>query len=266
MFAAAVFGGSAARTHALPSGAEPTIPDSLKGRSGHLRVAILPTPEDTATLRSVVDTVTGSVFHYIALVPFDLKQNGRVGSFNVGRYPAERRPLSPLYRVPPGFVAVTPEMLSLAVSTHFTLEEFVSVRDQRDVWPKALVLDLRLVDKLELVMMALEDSGFVGPKLKLLSTFRTPSTTMRNARTAQAPNSRHQYGDAADFIVDADGDGRMDDLNRDGRVDLADARYLVRVILAVEAEYPDLVGGIGVYRGPFVHVDARGERARWGLQ
>ncbi len=266
MLAAVVFGGSAARTHALPSGAEPTVADSLRGRSGHLRVAILPTPEDTATLRSVADSVTGSVFHYIAMVPFAQKQNGRVGAFNVGRYPAERRLLSPLYRVPQGFIEVTPEMLSLAVSTHFTLEQFVSARDQRDVWPKAMVLDLRLVDKLELVIMALQDSGFVSPKLKLLSAFRTPSTTMRNARTAQAPNSRHQYGDAADFIVDANEDGRMDDLNRDGRVDLADARYLVRVILAVEAEHPELVGGIGVYRGPFVHVDSRGERARWGLQ
>jgi hypothetical protein len=266
MLAAAVFGGSAARSHALPSGTEPTIPDSLTGRSGHLRVAIVPATDESATLRSVADSAMGSVFHFITLVPFAQKQNGRVGTFTVGRYPAERRLLSPLYVVPAGFIEVTPEMLSMAVSTHFTLEQFVSARDQRDVWPKALVLDLRLVDKLELVIMALEDSGFVAPQLKLLSTFRTPSTTMRNARTAQAPNSRHQYGDAADFIVDSDGDGRMDDLNRDGRVDLSDARYLVRVILAVEAEHPELVGGIGVYRGPFVHVDARGERARWGLQ
>lgn len=266
MLAAAIFGGTAARTHALPSVSEPVIPDSLRGHSGQLRVAILPAREDSATLRGVADTANGTVFHFISLIPFAQKQNGRVGAFTVGRYPAERRLLSPIYRVPPGFIEVTPEMLSLAVSTHFNLEHFVSTRDQRDVWPKAVVMDMRLVDKLELIIGALQDSGFANAQLKLLSTFRTPSTTMRNARTAQAPNSRHQYGDAADFIVDSDGDGRMDDLNRDGRVDLADARYLVRLVLAVEAEYPDLVGGIGVYRGPFVHVDARGERARWGLQ
>jgi hypothetical protein len=37
----------------------------------------------------------------------------------------------------------------------------------------------------------------------------------------------------------------------------------------VEQRYPDLVGGVAPYKatrahGPFVHVDVRGERARWG--
>jgi hypothetical protein len=36
----------------------------------------------------------------------------------------------------------------------------------------------------------------------------------------------------------------------------------------VEARYPALVGGIGIYKaccghGPFTHVDVRGYRARW---
>lgn len=258
------------------------IPDSLRGRSGQLRVAILVPPSDSSAARertaigtavwSIADTSTRSLFHFISLLPFSEKQNGRVGAFSVGRWPAERRaPLSPAYRLPAGFIQLTPELQSLAISTHFTLGEFLSVRSQQDVWPKALVLDLRLVDKLELIIQALADSGFVAPRLKLMSAFRTPSVTVANARTAQAPESRHQYGDAADIVVDSDGDGRMDDLNGDGRVDLADARYLVRIILAVEQAHPELVGGIGVYRsagtsGPFVHVDARGERARWGLQ
>ena len=37
----------------------------------------------------------------------------------------------------------------------------------------------------------------------------------------------------------------------------------------IERQYPELVGGLGVYRatrarGPFIHVDVRGDRARWG--
>jgi hypothetical protein len=37
----------------------------------------------------------------------------------------------------------------------------------------------------------------------------------------------------------------------------------------VEAAHPELVGGAGVYRatgvhGPFLHVDVRGNAARWG--
>lgn len=263
---------------------DPSLPDSLRGRSGQVRVAVvLPSdssdanPSELGATRvpavwSLADSASGGLFHFIELIPFAEKADGRVGSYAVGRFPGERRNTRHrAWGVPMGFISLTQEMLTLPVSTHLTLGDFASLRDQRDVWPRALVLDLRLVDKLELILGALRDSGFVAPRFKVLSGFRTPSVTLRNARTARAPDSRHQYGDAADIIVDANGDGRMDDLNRDGRVDLNDARYLVRVVMAVEAAHPDLVGGIGLYRatgaaGPFVHVDARGERARWGLQ
>jgi uncharacterized protein YcbK (DUF882 family) len=51
-------------------------------------------------------------------------------------------------------------------------------------------------------------------------------------------------------------------------VDLADARILAEAAENVEKKYPDLAGGIGIYpataaHGPVVHVDTRGERARW---
>jgi hypothetical protein len=80
--------------------------------------------------------------------------------------------------------------------------------------------------------------------------------------------SRHQYGDAADVIIDADGDGRMDDLNRDGIVDFRDTDVINRAVERVEWRYPELVGGLGLYRamgpsGPFAHIDVRGKRARW---
>jgi uncharacterized protein YcbK (DUF882 family) len=52
-------------------------------------------------------------------------------------------------------------------------------------------------------------------------------------------------------------------------VDLKDARILATAAEAVESEHPELTGGIGIYpatsaHGPFVHIDARGTRARWG--
>jgi hypothetical protein len=77
------------------------------------------------------------------------------------------------------------------------------------------------------------------------------------------------YGDAADVFVDSDGDGRMDDLNHDGRIDTRDARVIVSAVERVERLHPELAGGVGVYRatrshGPFVHIDVRGRRARWG--
>ncbi len=275
-----------ARTAAAAAAAADTLPviaDSLRGRSGALRVALLMpgapadstagvTPDAGPAAWSVADPTAGGLFHFLELIPFAEKREGRVGAYTVGRFPGERRNTRhPQWGLPLGFIAVTPEMLSLPVSAHFTLGEFISLQDQRDVWPRAVVLDLRLVDKLELILTALREAGHSNPRLKIMSGFRTPSVTLRNARTAQAPDSRHQYGDAADVVVDANGDGRMDDLTRDGKVDINDARYLVRIVLAVEEAHPDLVGGIGVYRsrglsGPFVHVDARGERARWGLQ
>ena len=60
----------------------------------------------------------------------------------------------------------------------------------------------------------------------------------------------------------------MDDLDGDGRATVLDARLLLAVVEGVEAEHPDLVGGLSAYRAtsthrPFVHIDARGVRARW---
>jgi hypothetical protein len=76
------------------------------------------------------------------------------------------------------------------------------------------------------------------------------------------------FGDAADIFVDDDGDGWMDDLNGDGRVDIEDAKVILRSVDRVEREHPELVGGAGIYaasggHGPFIHIDTRGYRARW---
>ena len=64
----------------------------------------------------------------------------------------------------------------------------------------------------------------------------------------------------------------MDDLNGDGTLDYRDAQWLYRIAneLFGRSEHAQFRGGLGVYRstaahGPFLHVDARGQRARWGL-
>ncbi len=89
------------------------------------------------------------------------------------------------------------------------------------------------------------------------SGFRTPAHNGGVWRAAR--DSRHQYGDAADVAIDADGDGR---------VTLRDELIVARAVEQVEAEHPDLVGGLGLYtsrhyRTPYVHIDARGKRSRW---
>jgi hypothetical protein len=76
------------------------------------------------------------------------------------------------------------------------------------------------------------------------------------------------YGDAADIFIDNDGNGAMDDLNKDGRVNIADAVVIREASVRVERAHPSLIGGSGVYsatsaHGPFTHIDTRGYSARW---
>jgi hypothetical protein len=290
LLAAAVLtlGGSTRSSQVRPDPDDPKVPvpEVLRGRSGQLRSHIVPPREDSAAAEPlsrvfgeqaihraavwmVRDSATGRPFHFITLRPFAEKQNGRVGAYAVGRWPGEvRRPLSEAYRPPDGFIEVTEENASLAISANFTLGDFLD-RSQRAVWPKALVLDLRLVDKLELLRQELEILGHRNPDIGILSGFRTPQANARGQRSAQSTESRHLYGDAADIIVDSDGDGRMDDITKDGRVDERDILALIRLVELVEEKYPELVGGIGRYRaaggsGMFLHVDVRGTRVRWG--
>jgi hypothetical protein len=213
----------------------------------------------------LADSATQNRFSLISLLPFSAKQGARIGTYHVGYWPGERRGAG---NPPSGFVEVTPENQDTQVSENFRLRDFLT-HDQAGVWPKYLVLQETLIEKLELVIQELRESvGVEQPRLVVMSGFRTPQYNARGLRKGRAADSRHQYGDAADVFVDADGNGRMDDLNRDGKITKADATVLARAIERVEQRYPELTGGVAVYKatrahGPFVHVDVRGERARW---
>ncbi|HEX6940847.1 MAG TPA: hypothetical protein VF158_15630 [Longimicrobiales bacterium] len=203
----------------------------------------------------------------IVQIPFRLKENGYLNGYRIGTYPTERQNRSDRYAPPVGFIEVTPENQSLRLSEHFTLREFLT-KDQHRVWPKYVVVDPRLLDKLELVMQDLEDRGIRADRMFVMSGFRTPQYNRRGLSRGRAVLSRHQYGDAADVWIDNDADGYMDDLNGDGRRDTRDARVILESVDRVERRYPELVGGAGIYRdngahGPFIHIDARGRRARW---
>ncbi|MGH8527308.1 MAG: hypothetical protein ACREXY_24815 [Gammaproteobacteria bacterium] len=228
---------------------ETTVSDSLKGgRSGKLR---------------------GSLFTYLTHRPFTDKVNGRIGRYLIGFWPGERRRVTSLaYRNPRRFIEVTPENQDTRVSEHFRLRDFLT-HDQARVWPKYVVLQEDLLDKLELVIQELERKGLVVRHMTVMSGFRTPQYN-GGGGDGRSGMSRHMYGDAADVFVDNNRDGRMDDLNRDGRVDHRDARLILDAAERVERLHPELSGGVGVYRanrahGPFAHIDVRGWRARWGL-
>ena len=175
---------------------------------------------------------------------------------------------SEAYENPEGFIEVTAANQETRISEHFRLKDFLT-HDQHEVWPKYLVLREPLIDKLELVIQDLEDHGIPAKNVQVLSGFRTPQYNQRlGDESGRARDSRHQYGDAADIFVDSNRDGRMDDLNHDGRVNFRDTRVILASVERVETKYPDLVGGTGLYHssgshGPFAHIDVRGSRARW---
>lgn len=259
--------------------------DSLLGESGDVRVRFLP-PNERGVVPVVQQLLGDSVFahpgvyavrepdgsdafHFVTMRPFSDKVNGKIGRYRIGSWSAEhRRPRSDAYAAPDGFIEVTPENQDTYVSRRFKLRDFLT-KDQTDVWPKYLVLNERLLDKLELVIDELEAEGMVAPRMQVMSGFRTPQYNAQGVGAGgRASESRHQFGDAADVYLRDDRDW-MIDLTGDGRVDTKDALRIARAAERVEAKYPHLVGGIGIYtatsaHGPFVHIDVRGTRARWG--
>jgi uncharacterized protein YcbK (DUF882 family) len=195
------------------------------------------------------------------LVPFAQKIGGFLNGYRIGTYLAERLGKRGMSERPDGFIPVTEDMLDLQVSRHFRIRDFITHDQQDDVWPKYVALDPRLLDKLELVLTKLakfrgEDS-LTTMALDVHSGFRTPYYNRSVDRSAK--DSRHQYGDAADVVIDAD---------RDGRITMKDIGLITKAVEQVEREHPNLIGGMGLYtsrryRTPYVHVDARGKRSRW---
>jgi len=204
----------------------------------------------------------------ITRVPFSMKRGGYLNGYHMGSWTTESNGRDDRYAPPAGFIEVTPENQDLQVSTHFRLRNFLT-KNQFSVWPKYLALDLRLIDKLELVMQELNAMGIRAEQMAVMSGFRTPAYNLQGVgEGGRALLSRHTYGDASDVWIDNDGDGYMDDLNGDGRRDTGDVQVVLRAVDRVEQRYPELTGGAGVYRdngahGPFIHIDARGYRSRW---
>ena len=233
---------------------------------------IVRTPETEGVWRAAIRAGSAlkplTDFSVITLTPFSKKRRGRIGLYFIGNWPTERSRARDGYVTPSGFIEVTEENQDTPVSDHFALGDFLT-HGQEAVWPKYLVLDMRLVDKLELVLLDLEQRGIETNGVRVMSGFRTPQYNVAGGNTqGRASMSRHMYGDAADIFIDNDGNGWMDDLNGDGRVNMRDAEVIRAAVDRVEQEHPALIGGAGVYpsasgHGPFIHVDVRGYRARW---
>jgi hypothetical protein len=210
------------------------------------------------SIEQVVDGLTLAV-----LVPFAQKKGPVIDGYRIGTYLAEHRRSvrldSAAAEHPEGFVRVLPNESDLPVTAHLRWSDLIT-HDGQESWPRYVAVNPRMLDKLELVVerVARQLGGtHVDVLLDVHSGFRTPAYNRHVPQAAR--DSRHQYGDAVDVAIDANGDGRMD---------ASDARRVAAVVDSVETEYPELTGGVGLYtsrryRHPYVHIDARGTRVRW---
>ena len=201
----------------------------------------------------------------LVVTPYDRLQGETLNGYRIGRYPATPLRGQARYRPPAGFVEVTRENENVLVAPHFRLKQFLC--KQAAGSRKYVVLDERLLLALEYALERVNQAGYRASTFYVMSGYRTPAY---NRSLGNVPYSLHQWGSAADIFIDENGDGVMDDLNRDGRSDIRDAEVLYRLLdgAAARPEAQGLIGGLGKYNstaahGPFVHIDVRGRRARW---
>ncbi len=218
-------------------------------------------PQQPGFYRLALETASGMSHTLVdgpalaVLVPFEEKRGSTLNGYRIGRYVGER--LANAER-PSGFLEIGPNDLELQVSEHLRMKDFLT-HDGSTTWPRYVALEPDLLDKLELVVAAIakQRGGLDDAQLTIdvHSGFRTPLHNRRVANSAR--DSRHQYGDAADIVIDADGNGR---------INARDVALLVRALEQVERTYPELSGGLGVYSlgaSSYVHIDVRGRSVRW---
>lgn len=188
-----------------------------------------------------------------------------LNGYAIGPLPPSHSKLPAFYSEPQLYFEVTADNVDTRLSDHFTLRQFLC--KQAADYPKYVVIKESLLVLLEGLVQEVQQAGYPIDTFGVISGYRTP---YYNKSIGNVANSRHVYGDAMDFFVDLDGDGAMDDLNGDGENNRADVDALFRIVDNYKQQPQNalLVGGVGRYykashHGGFVHVDARGFRARW---
>lgn len=215
-------------------------------------------PDAPGTLEVQLVDGSGEAHEISLFVLAPLEGDTVMEGYRIGEYPQN---------APEGLIRLTQADMDTPVSPSFTIGQFIC-KQQPGHWPKFVLVSGNLLLRLEAVLAELQGDELTdADSFFVMSGFRTPfyNTEIRSARL-----SRHMYGDAADIYPDVVGnDSVMDDLNGDGRITRADAEFLYDYAedLFAAKDLPE--GGIGAYdanaiHGPFVHIDGRGTRARWG--
>lgn len=172
------------------------------------------------------------------------------------------------YKPPVWWMYITRENEDMDIMPGMKVGELVAPaedtgRRHTDILP----VSYQMWSAISVLREGLEERGIPGSALRVISLFRTPGY---NRGIDSGPFSRHVYGDAFDFAIDLNGDGKADDLNKDGKLNRLDALVVVAIIEELQYQRKLPMGGIGVYAraagdyGVTMHLDLRGHRAKWG--
>ncbi|MFH2046719.1 MAG: D-Ala-D-Ala carboxypeptidase family metallohydrolase [Pseudomonadota bacterium] len=213
-------------------------------------------------------TIDSMMLNVFVMIPFKQLKGEYLNKYRIGKYPDIPLKKLAIYNKPKGFIEITADNQETLISPHFKINQFLC--KQAGGYPKYLVLKERLVLKLELILKKTNESGYPCGTFSIMSGYRTP---YYNKLIGNVKYSRHVWGGAADIFIDENPeDGMMDDLDINGETDYRDAAVLYDIIdnMYEKHFYVPFIGGLGRYKknynhGPFVHVDTRGFRARWGI-
>jgi len=215
----------------------------------------------------ILDTVSNNsiILNVFVLTPLSEMVGEYLNGYRIGNYPEDNFKGKKNYKKPQGLIEVTKENKNIYISPHFQLKQFLC--KQSSGWPKYLLINPKLLLKLEFILGELNSMGIEANTIFIMSGYRTP---YYNQSIGNVKFSRHVFGDAADIYVDNNLDGVMDDLDGNGKSEMADAMIMHSIISKMDNN-PDnehLVGGMGKYNKNsahtyFIHVDTRGYKARW---
>ncbi len=211
-----------------------------------------------------MDVTTGEdCMSYAVIVPVETCRwrTTSLNSFPIGSYGDG----DGMEKKPDYFVEIRAEDMGTRLTTHLAVSDFLCHVEGE--FPQYMALDLRLADKMEVLLDALKEVYPKATDVHSISGFRTPAYNA--AIGNETRESLHLYGQAADIWIEGwPPNDLMDDIDRNKRVDVYDGEYLVEIVRTLEAEGRVVTGGASAYRwipshGPFVHVDIRGSSAVW---
>jgi hypothetical protein len=218
--------------------------------------------------------------------------SGRLDGFEIGLWPDPRNSAllqslggfawvsehADAYEPPAWFYPVTAGNRDWMISRDLRLGDLALDRPWFTLGlPQWVAINPLLVSKIEDLAQLMHGAGYQFDHFSLIYGFRAPAYNLGRIQrdgeeTLKSPFSMHMYGRAADLLIDTDDDLRLDDLNRDGVVDVHDAAVIVHFVNELDRLYraagDPRVGGAGLYdhhdfterpvQSPYVHIDVRG--------